>query len=552
MFIKVTKSNGIEYLNIAEGFRENGKVKHRNIAGLGRLDALLASGSLETMARKLLAIAGVVSDGTLSENTSEGELFNYGYVAYKRIWDKLKLGELFSAIEKEHSRQKYDLNDAVFLTSVQRLLDPKSKKATCDGQNSYWRLNPVKLETMYRGLEILSDNKERIETHLFEKTKHIRGSMDVIFYDVTTFAFQSVEQDDLRDFGFSKDQKFKEVQVVLGLFMDSDGFPAGYDLFPGNTYDGKTLVPSLNRFKAKFDIRRVIIVADRGINSKMNLYEIKKAGYEYIVAAKVKSMNSAVKRAMFDSSGYVNEIGGNGTMNLKTVDYENIVELEDGTKVTLKEKLVLSYSSKRACKDAADRARLVSKAQKLLENPALIAQNLKQGGRKYIKTRKKEAAAGYVLNEKLIEESGKYDGYYGIQCSDPCMDGQDIVRAYHSLVAIEDCFKTMKSTLEARPVFHWSAKRIKGHFVSCYIAFFMGRLLEIMLKKKGTPASAERIMDAVVNAVVCSFESGGRRYYLKCKTSETAENIFSVTGVKKLPNLMTEETLNQRLRLNVV
>jgi transposase len=552
MFIKITKSKGIEYLNFAEGFRENGKVKHRNIAGLGRLDKLVDSGSLETMAMKLLSLSGAVTSDSFSEGTSEGELFNYGYIVYKHIWANLKLDRLFQLIEKEHRLLKYDLNSVAFLISMQRLINPKSKKATYEGQGFYWGMPAVKLETVYRSLEILADSKERIESHLFEKTKSLRGSMDIIFYDVTTFAFQSVEQDAIRDFGFSKDQKFKEVQVVLGLFMDGEGLPVGYDLFPGNTYDGKTLVPALDRLKAKFDIRRVIIVADRGINCKTNLYEIKKAGYEYIVAARLKNMNSAVKKAIFDDTGYETIADDKETLRVKPISYDNTVELDDGSKVTLKEKLVMSYSSKRARKDAADRARLVSKAQKLLEKPALIAQNLKQGGRKYIKSSKKEDAKNYALNEKLIEENSKYDGYYGIQCSDLEMDGQGIFQAYRSLVAIEDCFRTMKSTLEARPVFHWSAKRIRGHFVSCYIAFLMGRMLEVSLKKKGTPASAERIMDSIAGAVICSFEVSGKRYFLKCKTNETAENIFAVTGLKKLPNLMTAEVLNRQLHLDVV
>jgi transposase len=439
-----------------------------------------------------------------------------------------------------------------FLTSIQRLVDPKSKKATCEGQSFFLGLPTVKLETMYRGLEILADNKERIETHLFENTKHVRASMDIVFYDVTTFAFQSVKQDDLKDFGFSKDQKFKEVQVVLGLFIDGEGLPVGYDLFPGNTCDGKTLVPELERLRSKFDVRRVIIVADRGINSKNNLYEIRKAGYEYIVAARLRNMSAAVKKAVFDPTGYKTVSDDRETLTMKSMDYNNVIELDDGSKVVLKEKLVLSYSSKRARKDAADRERLVNKAQKLLENPVLIDQNLKRGGRKYIKTSKKEDAKQYVLNEKLIEESSKYDGYYGLQCSDPGMDEQDVFRAYRSLVTIEDCFRTMKSTLEARPVFHWTVRRIKGHFVSCYIAFFVGRMLEIMLRKKDMEASADRIMDAIGKAVLCAFEMDGRQYFLKCRSNETAENIFSVTGVKRLPNLMTLEALNRQLQLDVV
>ena len=552
MFIKVTKSKGIEYLNIAEGYRDNGKVKHRNITGLGRLDSLIESGSLEIMAAKLLALAGASNTSSFPGNISEGELYNYGYLAYKHIWDKLKLNTLFSAIGKEHDRLQYDLNNVSFLTIIQRLLDPKSKKATYEGQSFYWGMPAVKLETIYRSLEILSDNKERIEAHIFEKTKNMRGSLDIIFYDVTTFAFQSVTQDAIRDFGFSKDQKFNEVQVVLGLFIDKEGFPLGYDLFPGNTYDGKTLVPVLNRLKEKFNIRKVIIVADRGINSKMNLHEIKKAGYEYIVAAKLKSMNQAVKKSLFDETGYKDISSGNEVLKIKSIDYDNSIKLDDGSTVTLKEKLVFSFSSKRATKDAADRERLINKAEKLLETPAIISQNLKRGGRKYIKVLKKEDTKNYVLDEKLIDNNSIYDGYYGIQCSDSEIKEEDIFSAYHSLVTIEDCFRTMKSTLEARPVFHWSAKRVKGHFVSCYIAFLMGKVLEISLRKKGKPASARQIMESISKAVVCSFDVSGKQYYLKCKTDETAENIFSVTDVKKLPNLMTEKSLNQQLRLNVV
>jgi transposase len=552
MFIKITKSNGVEYLNIAEGFRQDGKVKHRNIVSLGRLDSLINSGSLKTMGLKLLALAGDTNTSTFPEGTSEGEFFNYGYLAYKHIWNKLKLNSIFSLIQQKHSRLKYNLNNVSFLTAMQRLIDPKSKIATYKGQSFYWGMPEVKLETIYRSLEVLADNKDKIETHLYENTKRIRGSMDVIFYDVTTFAFQSVEQDDIRDFGFSKDQKFKEVQVVLGLFIDAEGLPIGYDLFPGNTFDGKTLVPALNQLKAKCNIRRVIIVADRGINSKINLYEIKEAGYEYIVAAKLKNMNAAVKKATFDNAGYKAIGDDKDALSIKSIPYDNIVELDDGSKAILNEKLVLTYSSKRARKDAADRERLVSKAMKLLDNPAIIAQNLKQGGRKYIKSSKKGETQDYELNKKLIEENSKYDGYYGVQCSSLEMDEQDIYSAYHSLVAIEDCFKTMKSTLEVRPVFHWTPKRIRGHFVSCYIAFFMGRMLEIMLAKNNMPASPERIMDSIVDAVVCSFEVNGKRYYLKCKTNETAEHIFSVTGIKKLPNLMSAEDLNRKLQLDVV
>jgi len=546
MFIKVSKSKGIEYVNIVEGYRDKvtKQVKHRNVASLGRLDSLRPS--LEALGTKLLSLAGVSLNNLNPDAFSEGTKFNYGYLVYKKLWAKLNLDKLFASIKSTHKRLQYSLNDEAFLLTVQRLIEPMNKLATFHQQAHYYGLPEVKLENIYRCLSILSSNKELIEKHLFSHIDH-GDAVDILFYDVTTFAFESVKQDEIREFGFSKDQKFKEVQVVMGLFISSSGLPVGYELFPGNTFDARTLIDALKMIENRLAIRRVVIVADRGINSKLNLKYIKDAGYEYIVASKIKGMKKAVKEQIFTTDGYSDLKVGSEIIKAKVIDYDNWIQDEEGKKEALKEQLVLTWSGKRAAKDAMDRKRLVDKAEKLLATPSAINQNLKRGGRKYLKA-DSSGKESYFLDAEMIKQHELYDGYYGIQCSDRELPADQVISAYHKLWVIEDAFRTMKSSLEARPVFHWNPERIKGHFVSCYLAFTLERLLEAELKKVDVIASPNSIRNALKEATVVSFDIGDEQFYLKTKISDLAKNIFAISDISIKKNLLTKKQLNASLK----
>ena len=547
MFIKVSKSKGIEYVNIVEGYRDKAtkKVKHRNVASLGRLDSLRPS--LEALGAKLLSLAGVSSNEFNPDAFGEGTPLNYGYLVYKKLWANLKLDNLFVNIKSAHKRLQYSLNDEAFLLTMQRLIEPMSKLATFHQQGHYYCLPEVKLENIYRCLSILSSNKELIEQHIFSHIDH-GDAVDILFYDVTTFAFQSVKQDEIREFGFSKDQKFNEVQVVMGLFISNSGLPVGYELFPGNTFDARTLIDALKLIENRLAIRRVVIVADRGINSKLNLKYIKDAGYEYIVASKIKGMKKAVKDQIFTNDGYTDLKIDAENIKAKVIDYENWIQDEKGKKEALKEQLVLTWSEKRAAKDAMDRKRLINKAEKLLANPSTINQQLKQGGRKYLKA-DSSGKSSYYLDAEMIKQHEVYDGYYGIQCSDRDLPAEQIINAYHKLWVIEDAFRTMKSSLEARPVFHWNPERIKGHFVSCYLAFTLERLLEAELKKSDVIASPDRIRNALKEATVVSVDIGGEQFYLKTKTSDLAKIIFAISDISIKKNLLTKKQLLASLKL---
>ena len=325
MFVKKTKAGGYEYIKLVESYWENGKSNHRLLYNFGRADLIKKDKSFLNVVKRLSEIAGYSycrdnsENQSPFENISEATLYNYGYLAYMKLWEKLGIAETMECQQFAY-KIKYPLSETVFLMAVQHLLEPRSKLSTYSHQSRYFNMQEISLQHMYRALDILGDRKDNIEQELFDYN-YVRTNkkVDVVFYDVTTFEFESVIADDLRDFGFSKACKFNEVQVVMGMIIDSDGLPVGYELFPGNTFDGKTMLAALENIQKKFGIDRVIIVADRGLNSKGNLNLIKEAGYGYIMSSRIKSMSKSMKRKILDTDNFavVKDNSGNEIMRYK-------------------------------------------------------------------------------------------------------------------------------------------------------------------------------------------------------------------------------------------
>jgi transposase len=305
----------------------------------------------------------------------------------------------------------------------------------------------------------------------------------------------------------------------MGMVIDSDGIPVGYELFPGNTFDGKTRVDALMNIKKRFGINRVVIVADRGINSKGNLNLIKEAGYGYIMASKIKGMSKETQEKILSIDGFdsIKDKEGVEIFRYKTIDYINIFTDENKKKHALSENLIVSYSDKRAAKDIRDRERLVTKAKSMLENPERIKASNKRGGKKYLNQTDPKQAVSWSLAMEKIEADAKYDGYYGIQTSEKEMSPTDVMQAYHTLWKIEESFRIMKSTMEVRPIFHWTPKRIEGHFVLCFLAFLMERKMEAMLKIEAdeTISTPQRIQEALNTTQLAAVTSKDETFYIK-------------------------------------
>jgi len=562
MFIKVTKSGKHKYVSFVEAYRdkEQGIIKHRVILNLGRLDMIENNPMFQRLGLRLVELSRFKNMVDLN-TVKGGNIVNAGYAVYKKLWDNYGLSELHTDM-REKTNIQFDLNTSTFLMAAEHLMNPKSKLGTYNNQLHYVNLPNVGLNHLYRSLDILSEHKEAIEDYLFNKQKTLFNmNVDVVFYDVTTFRFESVKKDTLRDFGFSKDNKVNEVQVVLGLLIDTQGRPIGYELFSGNTFEGKTVEASLDKLSGRFGIRNVIIVADRGLNSKLNLKRIKDKEYDYIVASRLKGMKKGIQESILNEEGYVivkekagteegealDKDGGNfnsdsdynsnseeGSFKYKMFDYVNVVRDTDGKLYNLKEKLLVTYSPSRAHHDREDRARLIEKAEKLLAKKGSINGSLKRGGKKYLKETNK---LNWELDTEAISKDEMFDGYYVIEVSKTGMSMSDILDAHHTLWKIEESFRIMKSTMEVRPIFHWTEKRIKGHFVVCFLSFLLERTLELMLKENNMKASPERIQEALNSMNLTVFSAEGHTFYLKTKWDELSNRILKVLHIKPPKNI---------------
>jgi transposase len=562
LFIKTTKVRDVEYIKLVESYREEGKTKHRVLYNFGRADLIRNDESFLRIVKRLCEIANIPVAGK-SENPfdgcSEAVLYNYGYLAYRHLWKELGIE---GSIEEAECGSKitYPLPETVFLMVLQHLLEPMSKLSTYGHQNRYFHMPEIPLHHLYRALDRLSKQKEEIEASLFEYNYvRLNKKVEVVFYDVTTIHFESVNADELREFGFSKNGKFNEVQVVLGMIIDESGLPVGYELFKGNTFDGKTMVKTLEIIKKRFGINRVIIVADRGLNSKGNLNLIKEAGYGYIMAAKIRGASAALQKKVLADNGFtsIHDKLGNLDFRYKILEHENIFTDENNVRHKLPENLVVSFSPKRAKKDLADRERLIEKAKKLLDNPEKIKASNKRGGKKYInQVDPDKDKATFELAMEKIEQDAKFDGYYAIQTSEKSMSATDVMDAYHTLWKIEESFRIMKSTLELRPVYHSSPERIKGHFVVCFLAFLMERKMELLLKSEHDEGNEEcsaspmKIQEALNTMQLAAVTTNQGEMFVKAKPHSLAPKIFKRLKLDMPGNISTKNDLISCFKLD--
>ena len=583
MFIKATRSKGHDYLKIVESYRENGKSKHRTVVNLGRADILAESGLeniIKGLQKYLKRKDGEQNNIRDISTIEEKSRVNYGYVAFQTLWNKYSLSELLNNLICER-KIEFDFVHTVFLMVINQLLRPFSKYFLQRNQDDYLSNgNNIPFQHFYRSLDILAENKPAIENALFSKNRDLFNmKVDIVFYDVTTFHFESQLQDEMRDFGFSKAHKFNELQVVLGMLIDCEGRPIGYELYPGNTFDSKTLLRILKKLKEQFDLNKVIIVADKGINSKLNLKHIKDNGFGYIVSARIKNMKKSIQKEILSDQDY-KEISNSdlfywrddfekedSLFKYKVLDYTNLIKYEprriciqrgeDENKSEnakrnkwireeLQEKLICTFSSKRARKDAKDRERAIEKAMKVISENNKSVISSKRGYKRFVTDDREEVDKENYhlkLDEERISEESKFDGFYAIQCSNLSLDPLKVIDNYHYLFKVEESFRILKSTMETRPIFLWTPSRIQGHFVSCFIAFLLERELELCLRRRNVDFSTERIKASLNTMEFSEIEIEYQKYFMRSKHDSLASKMFAVLRIKQPSNLLSEEQI---------
>jgi transposase len=508
MYLKKSKrSSGRIYLSIADGYRdkERGHSRTVTIKSLGYLDELkkqydnpiayfeqeVRKMNEQKAAEKLHITFNVRPNERIVSDSNNRK--NFGYAALSKIYHELEINN-FLINRQRILKAGYDTNNIMKLLVFSRLLYPASKKKTFENKDLFFEKADFSLDDIYRCLSFFNKHKDALQLWLHERIKQqYNRDTELVYYDVTNYYFEIDEQDELRKKGVSKEHRPDPI-VQMGLFMDTMGIPITYKLFPGNTVDKSTLIPMLSKIQHDYSLGRIIVVADKGITTGDNIWYTLSAKNGYVLSYSICGADKKFKDYILDEAGYTWK-GDDYKVKSRLYPREIAVTATSGRKIKKKadEKQVIFYSKKYAAKAKAERAAAIEKAKDLVRSPGKYNKSTSYGAAKYVKNLSFDPKTGEILDnvkqalafdEDKLRQEEKLDGYYAIVTSEWKESDDRIIEIYRGLWKIEESFKVTKSDFEARPVYLSTPEHIEAHFLTCFVALVISRILEHRLGGK--------------------------------------------------------------------
>ena len=359
---------------------------------------------------------------------------------------------------------------------MSRLVYPGSKLKTVD-YLSRFKNKEVSVYSIYRYMDKIhkefKEDVERITFNHFEKI--LGGHIGIVFYDVTTLYFEAPDEDDLRKIGYSKDGKHQHPQIKLGLLVGPQGYPLGYDIFEGSTYEGYTLIPVLENIQKKFSIGKPIVIADAGLLSSANIKALISHGYRFVLGGKIRNESKEIKDAIQKL-----EITEDNPGEVKKDGY----------------RLVVSFSEKRSKKDAHNRKKGLEKLEKKVKNGKIDKSSINNRG--YNKYLKLESEIKVAIDYTKYQLDARWDGLKGY-LTNTDMKSKEVIAAYGNLWQIEKAFRISKTDIRIRPIYHRIPERIQTHICICFVSYAVFKELERLLKNRKVSFSANRAIELTKN-----------------------------------------------------
>ena len=420
-----------------------------------------------------------------------------------------------------------------------RSLFPDSKKSTFENKNIFFENNDFSLAEVYNTLTYIEPIKNELQKHIYNKIQEqYKPNNECVFYDVTNYYFEINEPDELRKKGVSKKHRPNPI-VQMGLFMDSLGLPMCYKLFEGNTNDCLTLRPIIQELQKNYNVGKVIVVADKGLNTGNNIAYNLAIGNGYVMSLSVRGANADLRNYILSEDNYVyNE---NKTYKKKSRIYPREITItkkdKNGKVIRIKknidEKQVIFWSADYAKRAKAERQPTIDKAKDLIGNVQKYNKKNCVGASKYVKHLVFDKNTGEIieaksqlsLDEDKILEEEKLDGYYMIVSSELDKSDSEIIDIYRGLWRIEETFKVTKSELDARPVYVFRNEHIEAHFLTCFIALVLSRILQYKLDRK---YSVKQILESLSK---CNCTNIQENYYLFDYYDTILKDIGNATNI---------------------
>lgn len=545
MFIRAKKAKSFTYLQIVENERQEGKVVQRVLLNLGRLDVLQQSGQLDS-----ILLSGI----RFSENIAVLDAYKSGEATttstkrigpallFEKIWRECGIGQSIQRVVTDR-RFKFSIERSIFLTVLHRLFAPGSDRAAEKWRRDYAidGCDKLGLHHLYRamgwlGHRLADENqkdampgmarciKDEIEEDLFANTRDLFTDLQLVFFDTTSIYFEGLGGVAMGQYGYSKDHRPDLRQIVVGIVLDNTGTPICSEILPGNTTDVKTLVPVAQRLKHRFGIERVCIVADRGMISQETIEQLDKLKWQYILGVRMRRVKEIGEKVLADEHRYHvihparQKSSDPSPLKVKEVVYDET-------------RYIVCHNVEQAQKDHHDRQAIVESLREALKqgDKALVGN---KGYRRYLTT----AKAHFEVDEEKIKDDERFDGMWVLTTNtDLPMD--EVALKYKDLWMVEEIFRTMKSTLETRPIYHKCDETITGHVFCSFLALKLRKHLQDRLAARKWKCEWADIITDVNEMINVEVVHRGKSFAIRTETKGVAGKVFQAAGVA-LPSVI--------------
>jgi transposase len=548
MFFRTKTSGTRSYLQIVENRWVDGRPKQRVIATLGRLDQLQQTGQLDAL---LVSGARLAQSVLLLSAHAKGQVpvITTRHIGpaliFERLWRETGCQRVIEQL-LEGRRYEFDVERAVFLTVLHRLINPGSDRAADKWKSDYSieGCNDLQLHHLYRAMAWLGEElptdqqkdktpfaprciKDRIEEDLFAHRRDLFTDLQLVFFDTTSIYFEGEGGQDIGQRGFSKDHRPDLYQMVVGAVLDGQGRPICCELWPGNTADVSTLIPVVDRLQSRFGVRRVCIVADRGMISKETIAALEQdeRGWQYILGARMRSQNEVKDDVLSRGGRY-------------RVVHPERVNSDDPSPLKVKEvkvderRYIVCLNDDEARKDAADREAIVAALRKQLRSgdKSLVGN---KGYRRYL------AGGGpdhFQVDEAKIAEDARYDGKWVLR-TNTVLDSADVALQYKQLWTVEHWFRSCKSLLHTRPIYHKCDETIRGHVFCSFLALVLRQELQARLEKRGHKLEWADVIQDMDRLESVEVKQDNKRFLLRSEVQGTCGKVFQAAGVSLPPTV---------------
>lgn len=550
MFFRTKKSGPRTYLQIVENHWRDGRPQQSVLATLGRLDELQANGQVDALltsgarfAQKLLVLSEYQQ-----HNVPVIDTRRWGApLVFEKLWRDTGCQEVIRrALRGRHF--EFPVERALFLTVLHRLLAPGSDRAAERWRGDYVLpgVDQLELHHLYRAMGWLGQQlpedqqqgssklvprctKDVIEEHLFARRRDLFTELEVVFFDTTSLYFEGQGGESLGHYGHSKDHRPDERQMVVGAVLDGDGRPICCELWPGNTSDVTTLIPIVDRLWQRFRIRKVCIVADRGMISQGTIEDLEQQGWPYILGARMRKQQEVREQVLSDRGRF-------------RVVHEAREKSTDPAPLKVKEvwveerRYVVCVNQEEVEHDRAAREAIVTNLREQLRrgDKSLVGN---KGYRRFLKI---EGEEHFVVDEAKIAEEARYDGTWVLRTNTELLTAE-VALQFKRLWLVEQWFRNCKSLLETRPIYHHRDDTIRGHVFCSFLALLLRYELQSRLKAKGRTFEWADVIRDLEKVQRVQVAHQGHRFHLRSQLSGTAGRVFQAAGVAVPPTVQQAE-----------